>query len=128
MGFLASLGFSGFLNLLNTLGPLIQVAIHVAEGANPQPGSGAAKFGQVLNSVLTVAGQLPEVVSAVQKTGTAISDASHTGDIKTLTDSVGSLINVAVGVAKSANAFQKSGFVQAVEAAQARQGDTSGGA
>lgn len=118
MGFLAKLGIQGFLGVLLQLLPAIKAAVHFAEAAHPQQGSGATKFAQAVDSVMTVAGELPAVVEAVQATGTSITDAAHAGDIKRLTDGVGQMVNLAVSIANSVGAFQKSGFVQAVTAQQ----------
>lgn len=118
MGFLSSLGFGGIVNLFMTLWPVVTAAVKVAEAANPQPGAGAQKFNQVLNSVSGVAMALPQVVTAVQATGKQINDAAHSGDVAALTSGIGDVINVAVKLANSVGAFQKSSFVQNVTAAQ----------
>lgn len=127
-GFLSFLGGPmGILSLIQALWPTVQSVVHTVEAVNPQAGAGAQKFEAAVNQVMTVAGSIPAVVAAVQKSGTAIGDAAHAGDIQALTTSVGDMVNIAVKLANAAGAFQKSGFIQAVTAAQA-QGDTSGGA
>jgi hypothetical protein len=118
MGFLSSLGFAGILNLLNLLLPVIQAGVRIAEAANPEPGSGAKKFGQVVDSVTQVALALPQVAAAVDATGTKITDAVHNGDVATLASGIGDVVNIAVKMANATGAFQKSGFVQAVTAQQ----------
>ncbi len=119
-GFLASLGWQGALGLINTLWPIVYATVHVAESANPAPGQGAKKFSQVLDTVNQVAVALPQVVTAVQQTGKGIQDSVHQGDVAALSTHVGNMINLAVGMANATGAFQKSGFVQGVTAAQAK--------
>ena len=119
MGFLGSLGFSGIFSLLNTLFPVIAALVKVAESTNPQAGSGAAKFAQVVNQAQAVALTLPPIVAAVQATGKDITDAAHAGDVAALSSGIGDMVNLAVKVANSVGAFQKSGVVQAITAANA---------
>lgn len=127
MGFLSFLGGpTGILSLVQTLWPTVQTVIHMVEAATPQNGAGGQKFEVAVNQVMAVAGTLPSVVAAVQKSGAAITDAAHAGDIQALTTSVGDMVNIAVKLANAAGAFQKSGFIQAVTAAQ--QSETLGGA
>lgn len=125
MGFLGSLGFTGIVNLFTTLWPIVNTLIATAEATNPQSGSGAQKFNQVLSQVNAVATTLPQVVQAVQASGKSITDAAHAGDVKTLSNGLGDMINLAVKVANSVGAFQKSGFVQSINEAQSTTTTTS---
>ena len=92
MGFLGSLGFAGILNLINLLLPIIQAGVRIAEAANPEPNSGAKKFGQVVDAVTQVAVALPTVVAAVDATGSKITDAVNSGDVAQLSDGIGDMV------------------------------------
>ena len=122
MGFLASLGIGGIVNLFANIWPVINAVIHTVEQANPEPGSGAKKFADAIDTVTGVAMSLPVVVTAITNAGNAIDSATHSGDVTKLQTALGDCINIAVKLANEVGAFQKSGFVQAVTTAQAPEG------
>ena len=126
MGFLSQLGWQGILALVNQLLPIVSASVHAVEAANPQKGDGPSKFSQVLNAVVPVALALPQITTAVQASGKAITDAAHSGDVAALTAASGQLINIAVGLANATGSFQKSGFIQALNAAQNAAGAKPG--
>lgn len=122
MGFLGSLGFQGILGLFTQMMPVVSALVQIVEAANPAPGQGAKKFQTVMKHAQEVALAAPQVVAAIQASGKAVTDAAHSGDMAALSNGLTDIINLAVKTANSVGAFQKSGFVQGVTAAQNAQG------
>ncbi len=120
------MGFLEMFKLLMGLLPTIMDAVQVVEAAVPQAHAGAQKLATVLSTVQAAAKMAPAVVSSATEVKTAV----QSGDAPNLEAGLTHVINAVVGLFNATGAFQKSGLVQSVTAANPslaapRPGDTN---
>lgn len=115
------MGFLEILKLMLTLLPSIMGAVKAVEIAVPQAGAGAKKLDLVLATVEAAA----KIAPTVQNDAQGIKTAAQSGDLPGLGQGLAHLIGAVVGLFNATGAFQKSGFVQAVTAAE-RDGQIGG--
>lgn len=109
------MGFLKILELLLTLMPTVLNVVKAVEVAVPQAGAGAQKLKTVLAVVEAAALAAPPVMTDAKGMQTAV----KAGDLPALSSGLAHLIGSVVRLFNATGAFQKSGFVQGVTAAQA---------
>jgi hypothetical protein len=108
------MGYMEMLQLMLGLLPQVIGAVQAVETAFPGKGQGPTKLNAVLSTVNAVAAAAPAVISSGQDIRVAVKQ----GDAQNITTGLTHMIGSVVNLFNATGAFQKSGFVQAVTAAQ----------
>jgi hypothetical protein len=111
------MGFLEMLKLMLSLLPAVMDAVKAVEVAIPQAGAGAKKLETVLSTVQAVIVAAPPIVSSTADIRVAV----KASDVPNIMQGLTHMVSAVVGLFNATGAFQKSGFVQAVTAADAAE-------